>query len=57
MNLELKYCNKCNNLPECQIHGISYIIICEPCNIKTKTAVMYFPDKINDIYQEWNDIN
>lgn len=57
MNIELNPCNECNQLPIKEIHGVSYIIICNPCNIKTKTAPIYLDEQVNNIHQEWNKIN
>ncbi len=57
MNINLIPCKNCNEAPLKEIHGVSYIIICNPCNIKTKTARMYLDHEIENIHQEWNDIN
>lgn len=57
MNIDLKPCLNCGKEPVKEIHGVSYIIICNPCNIKTKTAVIYDDYKIEEMFKEWNKLN
>jgi len=57
MNIKLLPCYKCEKQPEVEIHGVSYIIICNDCNIKSKTARMYLEHEIDQICNEWNEIN
>jgi len=56
MNNNLKPCPKCGGKADKQIHGVSYIITCEPCKIMTKPAVMYMEQEVSKMHDDWNNL-